>query len=213
MLNDTPSHPVVRLITYRDPATLVALDRPAFGDRSRLIIELTRRSRLRDAHLSIPLSHGSTTTVSPRRAWRRVRRRITRSDRGPKPDVLLVVCHLDDLDGLLPQISHVDDVRLLWHPSDVPSPAVETTLRRLEHAALGAAVGPRPVYFCGAGRPATADDWLRAVRCPVLGMLADTARRRRMRDSVDPGPMAPMQPAAAPSRGRPALRLVWSDGG
>ncbi len=173
--------PTIRLVLYADPALLPALQRPALA-MAGPIVELARRTRLTDPGL--PIERASTTTTSARRAWHRVRRRLHRPQQGHRSATL--VCHIDELDGLLPCVRGVSDVRLLWHPADRPDPTIEITLRRLEDTPLGRAVGPSPVYHCVLGRPATGHDWFRAASCPVFEMLANTARRRRHRLSAGP---------------------------
>lgn len=171
----------INLVLYVDRALLPALLRPALATRGP-IVELARRTRL--AASDLPIERASSTTVSSHRAWHRIRRRLNRPEH--ERTAATVVCHLDDLETLLQHIHGVRDVRLLWHPADRPDTAVEILLGRLEESSIGGAVGPHPVYHCGLGRPASADDWRRAASCPVLAMFANTARRRRHRRGGGP---------------------------
>lgn len=200
--------PLRALVLYTDPVQLAVLGRAPFtGAGDARVIELASMSRLRTAD-GPPLDARLITAPTSPTAEAAVLALAERAAAGVGPAGRVVfLAHVDDASPWVGALEQIDDVRLIWHPAMTADRTLERLIGLLDAAPLADAIGPHPVYFSSLGGPASADDWRRATRCPLLGMLADTARRRRLQAS-DPygGPGALVQPGLAPARLRESKR-------
>lgn len=174
------------LVAYRDPVALHALGRPkCVGRTPDSVVILPRVADV----------EGPPSTHDPTRA------RALAAEAMDRGRVVVVAVHVDDLPALVDVFDDVDAVRLIWNPADAADARVERTIRLIEFSPLARAVGPDSVYFTLGDRPVSGHDWRRAVNDPVLCMMADIGRRRRVRAGDPFAGGAALQMAEAPTAG------------
>lgn len=196
--SDTP----IILALYRDPAVLGAVEHPGFaGAPPTVIVELSLSSRLASSSpggaplpVGRPIHHArwqAPVVFAP--VWRRNVPSLLQMLRGTVPALTgpaVLLCHIDDARPFIEHLAGVLTTRLLWHPADRADNRLAELIGRLRRSPLGPTVSYEALYLSSVGRPATADDWWRAVTCPVLGELANMARRLRVMDAGAPGPLS-----------------------